>query len=313
MSAHPTVTVTAAVLMLSCATDLSGQQQYADPWLASPVDDATFQTFRSFFVYDARLPLEVERTGANVVDGVRDERLSFQSTPGVRVTARYLTAVGRRSQRPTVILLHGGSPRGKDSFPDAVLSVFVRGGVDVLAIDMLYFGERATGLLTTFTEQDKHDNLYNQPATFLSWIVQTVKDAGRAFDLLVELGVDPARIGLVGYSRGGQVGLIVGGVDTRLRAVAAIYAGHFDRGETGHLAPACPANYIGRIAPRPLYLFNGRHDSDYLEATSVQPLHRLARELVTIVWVETGHQMPTTEDSEALVIWLRERLGAAGG
>jgi hypothetical protein len=30
-------------------------------------------------------------------------------------------------------------------------------------MDLQYFGERSTQLLTTFSEQEKHDKLYNQP------------------------------------------------------------------------------------------------------------------------------------------------------
>lgn len=65
-------------------------------------------------------------------------------------------------------------------------SLLVRGGFNFLAFDLLYFGERKTGLLTTFTEEDEHQQLYNQPGRYLSWVTQSIRDAGRAFDLLVQ-------------------------------------------------------------------------------------------------------------------------------
>lgn len=96
--------------------------------------------------------------------------------------------------------------------------------------------------------------------------------------------------------------------DTRFSAVALLYGGHFDRSETEHRAAACPANYIGRISPRPLFLMNGSFDGDYDRQRSVQPLHTLAREPVEIHWVETGHTFPAQEALDQLASWLRVQL-----
>ena len=40
--------------------------------------------------------------------------------------------------------------------------ILARAGFSVLALDMQHFGERSSNLLTTFTEQEKHERLYNQ-------------------------------------------------------------------------------------------------------------------------------------------------------
>jgi dienelactone hydrolase len=276
--------------------------------LESPVDDQTFQTYLDFFVYDENVPFDVITIDSDESEGVSKEHLSFQSTPGVRVFAYYYRpSTGTSRERPFVLLLHGGAPTGKDGRGTEFLSAgLVRGGFNVLAIDMQYFGERKTDLITSFTEQEKHDRLYNQTSTYLAWVGQTVKDLGRSFDLLVErMDADPGHIGLAGFSRGAQLALIAGGADPRFAAVAAIYAGHFDALENGHLAPACPANYIGRISPRPLYMINGTHDADMVRETSVLPLQRLAGEPNTFVWAETGHRFPGPEYRAQLVDWLR--------
>ena len=171
-------------------------------------------------------------------------------------------------------------------------------------------GERGTDLLTTFTEQEKHERLYNQPAAYLAWITQTVKDVSRAFDLLVEQrGADARRIALIGMSRGAIVAAIAGASDRRVAAVAMLFGGHFDALERGHLPAACPANYIGRISPRPLLMINGTHDTDMIKETSVEPLQRLARQPKLILWAETGHQSSLTEEHRsALLHWLQESL-----
>lgn len=229
------------------------QKSPADPWLAKPVDDRTFQTYLDFFKYDDRVPFDPRIIEVGELEGVRKEHLSFQSTAGVRVFANFFRVSGADSPRPAVILLHGGGAEAKDwAGMDRLAALLARAGWNALAIDMQYFGERSTDLLTTFTEQDKHDRLYNQPPVYLAWVVQTIKDIGRSYDFLVEQRrADPKRVGLFGFSRGGMVAAIAGGADRRLAAVVMSYGGHFDALEREHLPAACPANYIGRISPRP--------------------------------------------------------------
>jgi dienelactone hydrolase len=184
-----------------------------------------------------------------------------------------------------------------------------RAGYNVLAIDMQYFGERSTDLLTTFTEEEKHDRLYNQQPAYLAWVTQTVKDVSRSYDLLVEQrGADARRVAVMGISRGAIAASIAGAADRRLAAVAMLYGGHVDAFERGHLPAACPANYIGRISPRPLLMINGTRDTDMIKETSVEPLQRLAKPPKTILWAETGHQLPTEEHRSALLRWLQETL-----
>jgi dienelactone hydrolase len=292
------------------AAPLAGQSR-SDEWLARPVDQRTFETFLPFFAYDRGAPLDLATRLIDERDGVRREHLTFQSAPGVRVTAEFSQLMSSpRPSAPAVIVLHGGGPAGKNAPRLERLARFIASaGWNVLAIDLQYFGERKTELLTVFTEQEKHDRLYNQPSTYLAWVTQTAKDVGRAYDLLVEhRGADPRRVALVGFSRGAQLGMIIGAVERRFAAVALLYGGHFDALETGHPAAACGANYIGRISPRPLLMMNGSHDNDYDRATSVLPLQRLLKEPKEIVWLDTGHQMPAEEHLAILIRWLQNSL-----
>ncbi len=282
----------------------------SDEWLTRPVNNATFETYRQFFTYDRSVPLDTRVLDTTQADGVRRQHLSFQSTPGERVFAYYYPAIGGDGAPRAVILLHGGVAEGKDSPGAKQIAAFLaRGGFAVLAIDLPYFGERGGALLTTYTEQEKHERLYNQPPLYLAWVIQLTKDVGRAFDLLVsERGADPGHVGFVGYSRGAEVGTTVVAVEQRLLAAALLFGGHFDRGETRHLPAACPANYIGRIAPRPLLMVNGTLDDDYSRERSVEPIYRLARQPKTILWAETGHQVPSPEQLSATVRFLRAHL-----
>ena len=304
--AVPTAVLAAAAILAS-ATSLPAQWS-SDPWLEQPVDDATFEGWRPFFSYDGGLPFALETLAVEDEEGIRVEHISFTSTPDEVVYADYYTVPAAGRGRPHLVLVHGGIPSGKESVR-TIAETLVRSGFGVIAIDMQYFGERDTGFLRSFSEADKHEQLYNRQSTYLEWVVQLVKDVGRTIDLLQEhYGVAPERIGYVGFSRGAQAGFMVVAAEPRLAAAGLMYGGHFDRSETGHLAAACPANYIGRIAPRPLWLLSGEFDGDYDRELSVEPLYRLAGEPTEVHWVETGHQLPRQEDLERLADWLGSAL-----
>jgi hypothetical protein len=85
-----------------------------DQWLTKPVDDRTFNTYLDFFTYDRQLPLDLKVAKVDEDQGLRRERLSFQSTPGVRVTAILLQGlVAAGTKPPGLILLHAGGAEGK--------------------------------------------------------------------------------------------------------------------------------------------------------------------------------------------------------
>jgi dienelactone hydrolase len=295
--------------MLAGALGRAQAQQWpSDAWLDQPVDQSTFETYLEFFAYDQDLPFDLETLSATDEEGIRVEHIKFTSTPGEVVFADFYTATTARRDRPHLVLVHGGLRQGKASIRSTA-EFLVRRGFGVIAIDMPEFGERDTGLLGSFSEADKHEYLYNRESTYLQWVIQLVKDVGRTVDLLQShYEADPESIGYVGFSRGGQAGMIVAGADERLRAVALMYGGHFDRSETGHLGPACPANYIGRIAPRPLWLLNGEFDGDYDRERSVEPLYRHAGQPTEVHWVDTGHQRPGQDSMELLADWLVSTL-----
>ena len=305
--------VVALLSMMSAAGQSApAQKPPTDTWLSKPVDDRTFRTYLDFFRYDAQLPFNMRVLDTEgSVPGVRRERLVFDSTAGVQVYGRLYRPQDAPANTPTAIVLHGGVPRGKDN-PNVELNAqfLARAGWNVLAIDMMYFGERRTDLLTVFTEQEKHERLYNQPSAYLAWVTQTVKDVGRSFDLLVrEQKVDPARIVLIGISRGAIVASIAAAVEKRFRSVALLYGAHFDALEREHLPAACNANYIGRISPRPLLAINGLHDMDHIKDASVEPLLKLAKPPRQIIWADTGHQSALDDDLRARMLqWLQNTV-----
>jgi len=288
---------------------VDAEEKYADEWLGQPVDDATFENYLEFFVVDHEEPLLAEPLGSSENDGVRKEEWSFTSTPGERVYAQYFEGVATQPEsRRAILALPGGS--GKDNpWSQRAYESYARAGFSVLAIDMKYWGSRATELLTTYTEDERHDRLYNRPALYLDWMIQSVKDVQRSVDFLLTVkDVAPERIALAGMSRGAVVATIAGAVEKRFATVLLLHGGHFDAKEREHLPAACPANYVGRIAPVPLFIVNGSNDSDFVPETSSRPLFRHAREPKEHIWTDGGHAQMRDSDRAAMMEWLRAHL-----
>jgi pimeloyl-ACP methyl ester carboxylesterase len=212
--------------------------------------------------------------------------------------------------RPGVVLLHSAGAKGKDMPNNVALAMLMaRAGWSVIAIDLPHFGERATDLLTVFSDDEKHLRLYNQPGVYLAWMSQAVKDVGRAFDLLIErTHADASHVALVGASRGAIAATVAAGFDRRFSPVALLFGGHSTPFERDHLESVCPANYIARIAPRPLLMLNSVNDQTMLRGSSVQPLFALAGRPKDIIWTRGGHMVMTELDVAAVMSWLREKM-----
>jgi dienelactone hydrolase len=298
-------------LVLLSTTGVAAQDRPTDEWVTRPVDDRTFRAYLEFFTYDAALSFATTAGESREQEGVVEQHVRFQSTPGVTVTARsYRPRIASPGRAGGVIFLHGGGSQGKEATVSVQLSrLMARAGWTVLSFDLLHWGERKTGLLDTYSEQEKHERLYNQQGTYLDFVTQTVKDVSRSYDFLVrERNVDSTRVALVGFSRGAQLAMIAGGADRRLAAVGLLHGGHFDFYETGHRGAACPANYVGRISPRPVLMINGENDADYVPGAAVHPLQRLLKEPRRIRWTPAGHGFLSEEDRTVLVEWLRTAL-----
>ena len=299
------------VLLFNIAiVNTSFSQWESDQWLEKPVSDEVFSTYLDFFEYEKELPFKLNVREVINNDGIYKERITYQSTDGMDVTADYYRPQGRNlsNDRPHIIVVHGGSPSGKDGTYNRVVKGLIRKGMNVLAIDLLHFGERKTGLLTTFKNDDKAKNLYNRKSFYLEWVVQTTKDVSRSIDLLINhYNASSKSIAYLGISRGAEMGFIVTGVEKRFSAVALLISGHFDALETGHLAAACPANYVGRISPTPTFLLNGKYDSDYDAEKSVKPLHKLFGINTDKHWMVSGHSI-TKEGFALTTTWLATNL-----
>jgi hypothetical protein len=124
--------------------------------------------------------------------------------------------------------------------------------------------------------------------------------------------VDRSRLALVVTSFAVPFGVLAAAEDSRFRNVGLIYgAGDLARVLEANLSlePAFlrslaaeladqlygefdPTRYVAAIAPRPLVMVNGRNDPQ-MPVEAVRALYAAAGEPKTLIWLTTGHLMPT--------------------
>lgn len=173
--------------------------------------DTTRQAFLQL-VDHPRVPLAPAVKVLPATDGLRQEYITYASEATQRVPGILLKRDDQK-RRPVVVVLHGtgGTKEGQLS----LLKTLAHQGFITIAIDGRYHGERQTGtgstqyvaaMLQTYRTGQEHPFLYD-----------TVWDVLRLIDYLeTRSDVDPARIGVIGFSKGGMETYLAAAVDPRI-------------------------------------------------------------------------------------------------
>jgi dienelactone hydrolase len=163
----------------------------------------------------AHVPLAPESQRIAEIGTLEQHHFSFASEALQRVPGILIKPTSAAGPFPVVIALHGtgGSKEGQT----ALLKKLAGRGFLAVAIDGRYHGERTKGgkgsaeyvdaILRTWRTGKEHPFLYD-----------TVWDVMRLIDYLATRSdVDSARIGLIGFSKGGMETYLAAAVDRRIR------------------------------------------------------------------------------------------------
>ena len=161
------------------------------------------------------------------------EHFSFASEAGERVPGitLKLASTDAAVRRPAVIVLHGTGDSKEGMIP--LLGELAGRGFLAVAIDGRYHGERASSpadyaaaILRAYHAGGSHPLLYD-----------TAWDAMRLVDYLqTRLDVDPARIGMIGISKGGMETYLAAAVDPRIAVAVPVIAAQSFRWALEHNA-----------------------------------------------------------------------------
>jgi dienelactone hydrolase len=218
-----------------------------------------------------------------------------------RVPAVWLEP-GEASAAPAALLLHGFSS-SKEQMAQAIGRALLARGVASLALDLPFHGERAGA---------DREIPRNPLALVGAWKTAIAEARAAVTWLGAQPGMDPTRIGVVGYSLGGFLALMAAAEEERLRVVALAAAGDLpDQTPYATLVRGLvdPLRAARRLDGRPLLLVNGRRDRTTRPAQA-ERLFAAALEPKTIKWYDGGHWPPPAA-IDGTAEWVAQRLEEA--
>lgn len=264
-------------------------------------------------------------------DGYRIELLTFQSRPGVAVTATAYVPTAGRGPYPAVLCVHGHwAGARRDPVVQARCIGLARLGFFAMTLDAWGAGERGT----VPGRNEYHGGLLGASL----WPVGTplhglqLQDNIRALDYLQSRPeVDPARIGCTGASGGGNQTTYLSAFDERVRcAVPVCSVGTFvsylntaccvDEVLLGALTFAEEGDLLGLVAPRALMVITAARDSYHFGPEAArQALDRTrawfrawgAEDRVRHVVIDSGHDYNQSM-REAMYGWMTLWLKGEG-
>lgn len=147
--------------------------------------------------------LQPTTTTRPAIDGLHAEHVVFTSEPGQRVPLLLLKAdEPTEPRRPVVIVLHGTGGTKEQNL--VLIKRLAHRGFVAVGIDGRYHGERCAAGEGTVDYYAAIAQAYRGGKSH-PWLFDTVYDVGRTIDYLTtRADVDPDRIGLMGFSKGGM-------------------------------------------------------------------------------------------------------------
>jgi dienelactone hydrolase len=153
-------------------------------------------------------------------NGIAELAFSYASDAENRVPGLLLRPVGAgRNKLPVIIALHGTG--GNKESQRAFLTEMVQAGFIGVAIDGRYHGARAKGGSAAKSTEyvDAILRAYRTPRKEYPFFYDTVWDIMRLIDYLARRDdIDPKRIGLIGFSKGGIETYLAAAADPRVAA-----------------------------------------------------------------------------------------------
>ena len=222
-------------------------------------------------VPDPPPPLEPTNHGTLDRDGYRVEKVTFQTLPGVRMTANlYLPKSPGR--HPAILAVHGHWRGAKqDPVVQARCIGAVKLGFAVLAVDAFGAGERAVGkALGEYHGEMTAATLFPTGQTLAG--LQVYENARALAYLATRPEVDAARVGITGASGGGNQTMYAAAMIDGLKAAVPVCSVGNYRSYLGAACCMCEVvpgaltfaeewGVLGLAAPKPLMVVNATRDA----------------------------------------------------
>jgi dienelactone hydrolase len=278
---------------------------------ARPAPDSAFEIYKAQFEYDRKdLKPVVEERDESSKEWTR-EKVTFDAAyGGERVIAHLYLPRKARGPYQSVVYFPGseaiGGKPSSQGLPEFsfCLDFFVKNGRAVV-----YPIYKGTYERTGDLNKDKSWPTEEYRHAYTEWLVKWVKDFRRCLDYLeTRPDFDHQRIAFLGFSWGGQLGMIIPAVEPRPKANILFLGGFNPRAA---LPEAHGVNYISRIRI-PTLMLNGKYDVIFPLETNVCPAFKLLgapEKDKKLVVYDTDHYVPKKELIKESLDWLDRYFG----
>ncbi|MGE4001084.1 MAG: alpha/beta hydrolase [Planctomycetaceae bacterium] len=299
------------VQLLAGETPVAAEEEVA---VVERLGEEGTRAILSFYDYDRTIPLETRIVEKREKNGMTREKVVFRGVQGFLVPGYLEYATVGETPRACVLLLHGWSGSKESWWQDDnyisggnVRRALLESGYAVLALDAQCHGDRIAqndfapvNHYAAEGEVSPRKGYFTQNEIY----VQTTRDYRRAIDFLeTRADIDPARIGILGYSMGGTQTYLLTGVEPRVRVSVAVAT----PADPSPWSPIAPQNFVRGIGERPFLSIIGNRDSmcPVPHARGRQVLMEGA--MTKQLFIEGEHRLPADWVPDAMA-WIKERL-----
>lgn len=301
----------------------------AEDQVAAPVVDE-WAALQERYKYDASKPLGASVENTQMGFGGRTDTVTILGARGHGVPLYLIvpTSASETNKVPGVVLLHGLGGRIEDM--QMVGQYLAMSGFAVVIPEIVAHGQRADDGKPIF--DGDVTNIQNN-------FIESVGDVRRAIDYMTQdPNVDKNRVGLVGLSLGSILGSITQAVEPRIKTSVLLVGGGDWRAilrdsqlpaaaqmrekimsapnASKELAVVDPVTFAPHIAPRTVFMINGKKDNVIPEASAKALFSALRGTHNKQMWLPGGHMLVEGDDQNAMltqvappvISWLQREL-----
>lgn len=233
--------------------------------------------------------------------GHRTQSLRFRSFDGAEAVGRIVYPAAAQDPAPLLLNLHAlgrahqrmfqAEFKGRPTMEQThrVTELALSRGYAVVALDAREHGERALpGRKASDLLRDLH--WWGRREPYEQMLVDTIKDYRVLLNWATrQAQIDAQHIRAAGYSMGGQMALLLGALDPRVKAVAAIVPPHVG----DKVAVVNPHRLVAGLAGKQVWLLSADNDEYASEAQNQALFDALPTERKRHLRFESGHLLPT--------------------
>ncbi len=263
----------------------------------------------AIFDYDKSAPLGFEEISREIRGGalIRDAVFS----PAGKPVKAYLVSPAEESKNPHAAILYVhwlGEPKttNRTEFLDEAVALAGKGVVSLL-VDAMWSD---TKWYSNRIPEEDYDRSVRQ-----------VIELRRAMDLLLsQPGVDLQRVAVVGHDFGAMYAMIASAQDRRAKTYVFMAAvprlidwflyQHQPKDLESYrkqITPLSPINFIGDLAPAPIFFQFASHDN-YVSSAQALEFYTAASPRKQMATYDAGHDLHTSEVAADRVAWLKREL-----